>query len=64
MSKSKRFDVKATNPRYRGAKMSDVARALLRPKSPAARAELDRVQGRSGTSEKAAEEPLPVKPSL
>lgn len=28
------FDVQAVNPRYRGAWMSDVARALMRPKDP------------------------------
>ena len=27
-------DVRAVNPRYQGAKMSDVARALMRPKDP------------------------------
>ena len=27
-------DVWAVNPRYKGAKMSDVARALMRPKDP------------------------------
>ncbi len=30
--KRKPFDVKAVNPRYKGAMMSDVARALLHPK--------------------------------
>ena len=60
----KPFDVKATNPRYKGAKMSDVARVLLRPKSPAARAALDRLQGRSVTGEKVTAEPSAVKPSL
>ena len=27
-------DVRAVNPRYKGAKLSDVARALMRPKDP------------------------------
>ena len=27
-------DVRSVNPRYKGAKMSDVARALMRPKDP------------------------------
>ena len=27
-------DMRAVNPRYKGAKMSDVARALMRPKDP------------------------------
>ena len=35
----KPFDVKAVNPRYRGAMMSDVARALLLPVDPEKRAE-------------------------
>lgn len=40
MSKEpKPFDVEAVNPRYRGAKMSDVARALLLPVDPEKRAE-------------------------
>ena len=30
-------DVRAVNPRYKGAKMSDVARALMRPKDPKVR---------------------------
>jgi hypothetical protein len=37
-SKDKPFDVKATNPRYNGAMMSDVARALLLPTDPELRA--------------------------
>ncbi len=35
MTKRKPFDVKAVNPFYMGAMMSDVARALLRPKEVA-----------------------------
>lgn len=35
----KPFDVKATNPRYKGAMMSDVARAMLLPTDPEKRAE-------------------------
>lgn len=61
---SKPFDVQATNPRYRNAKMSDVARVLLRPRNPAARAALERLQGRSVTPEKVAEDDSAVKPSL
>ena len=34
----KPFDVKAVNPRYKGAMMSDVARALLLPLDPELRA--------------------------
>ena len=30
-------DVRAVNPRYKRAKMSDVARALMRPKDPKVR---------------------------
>ena len=61
---SKPFDVPATNPRYQSAKMSDVARVLLRPKNPAARAALERLQGRSVTPEKVAEDDSAVKSSL
>lgn len=35
--KDKPFDVQATNPRYRGAMMSDVVRALFRPLDPKVR---------------------------
>ena len=35
-------DVRAVNPRYQGAKMSDVARALMRPKEPKVREALER----------------------
>ena len=34
-------DVRAVNPRYKGAKMSDVARALMRPKNPKVREALE-----------------------
>ena len=51
-------------PRYRNAKMSDVARVLLRPRNPAAQAALERLQGRSVTPEKVAEHDPAVKPSL
>ena len=61
---SKPFDVKATNPHYKGAKMSDVARVLLRPKNPVAQAALERLQGRSVTPEKVAEDDPAVKASL
>ena len=33
--------VRSVNPRYQGAKMSDVARALLRPKDPKIRRALE-----------------------
>lgn len=39
-------DVESVNPRYGTAKMSDIARALLRPKNPTARAALDKLQAR------------------
>ena len=38
MTLRKPFDVKAANPHYRGAKMSDMARALLLPVDPERRA--------------------------
>ena len=38
-SKDEPFDVQATNPRYKGAMMSDVARALLLSRDPDIRAE-------------------------
>ena len=34
-------DVRAVNPRYKGAKLSDVARALMRPKNPKVREALE-----------------------
>ena len=34
-------DVRSVNPRYKGAKMSDVARALLRPQDPKVREALE-----------------------
>ena len=34
-------DVRAVNPRYKRAKMSDVARALIRPKDPKVREALE-----------------------
>lgn len=37
----------ATNPYYRGARMSDVARALMRPKDPKVREALARVRKES-----------------
>ena len=38
------MDVAAVNPRYQGTHMSDVARVLLRPVSPKARAVLAQLQ--------------------
>ena len=39
--KRKPFDVRTVNPRYGRAKMNDVARALMRPKDPRVREELE-----------------------
>ena len=64
MSGLKPPDVESVNPRYRGMKLSDVARVLLRPKNPAARAALDRLQGRSVTEKKVAEDPPSVESAL
>lgn len=47
----KPFDAEAVNPRYKGAKMSDVARALTRPRNPQARAALARLQGPEETDD-------------
>ena len=44
-------DAPAINPRYKGMKLSDAVRVLTRAKDPAARATLDRLQGRSVTPE-------------
>ena len=55
------FDVQAANPRYKGVRLSDAARALTRPKNPAARATLDRLQGRPVPPEKAGAKPSAVK---
>ena len=52
-------DVVASNPRYQGATMSDIARVLLRPASPKARSVLARLQ--AGSQEKATH---PVKSAL
>ena len=35
-------DAPAVNPRYKGAKLSDVARALMRPKDPKVREALEK----------------------
>lgn len=48
-------DVQSVNPRYCGAMMSEVVRILLRPKNPAARAAMERLQGQSVTTEKVVE---------
>lgn len=50
MSKRKLLDVQSVNPRYRGAKMSDVARPLMRPKDPKVLAALERLRRRKGRS--------------
>lgn len=46
----KPFDVQAINPRYRGAMMSDVVRALFRPVDPKVRERI--ASRRSVTPEK------------
>lgn len=48
--KWKPFDMQAVNPRSQREMMSDVARVLTRPKSKAALATLDRLQGRAAGS--------------
>ena len=65
--KDEPFDVKATNPRYKGAKMSDVARALLLPVDPERRATKLAEwaeERRSVTDGKVAEDPPAVKVAL
>ena len=56
----KPVDVQATNPRYRGWKMSDMARALMLPVGPerrAAKLAEWKAERRSVTPEKIAEDP-------
>ena len=56
-------DAKAVNPRYRGWKMSDMARALLLPTDPKRRAEKIaewKAERRSVTPEKIAGDPPAV----
>ena len=48
--RKKPFDVPAINPRYKGMKLSDAVRVLTRPKNPAVRAALDKLQGRAGVT--------------
>ena len=45
--REKPLDVASVNPRYEGMTLGGMARLLTRPKSPAARATLDRLQGRA-----------------
>lgn len=45
--RGKLTDVKAVNPRYEGMTLGRMAQLLTRPKTPAARASFDRIQGRS-----------------
>ena len=45
--KRKPFDVRAVNPRYQNAKMSDVARAVMRPKDPKVRGVIERLWRRA-----------------
>ncbi len=40
-------DVEAVNPRYKGMTLGRMAQLLTRPKTPAAREALDRLQGRT-----------------
>ena len=54
--KRKPFDVRAVNPRYGRAKISDVARALTHPKDPKVRAALEQLRGRSFTEGKLPDE--------
>lgn len=54
------FDVEATNPRYKGLKMSDMARILLRPKDPVVRAAVETLQTKTDDGE----EPQAVKHPL
>ena len=39
-------DVQSVNPRYKGAKMSDMARALMRPKDPKVQKALEQGVGK------------------
>ena len=50
-NREKMPDIRAVNPLYKGMTLGGMARLLTRPKSPAARAALDRIQGRSVTVE-------------
>ena len=60
--KRKPFDVRAVNPRYGTAKLSDVAKALMRPKDPDVRAKLE--GRRSVTRGKVSENDPSVKSSV
>lgn len=62
--KRKPFDVRAVNPRYRNAKMSDVARALMRPKDPKVRRVLERLWKESAKAKKRTAHERRVKPSV
>ena len=62
--REKPMDVPSVNPRYEGMTLGGMARLLTRPKSPAARAALDRLQGRSVTPEKVPDGKPGVKPAL
>ena len=42
--RDKPIDVQSVNPRYKGAMLSDVVKALMRPSNPKARETLDRLQ--------------------
>lgn len=43
-------DIRAVNPRYKGAKLSDVARALMRPKDPKIREAIERKRNKEDRS--------------
>lgn len=60
----KPLDVESVNPRYEGLTLGGMAQFLTRPKNPKARAALDRIQGRSVTPEKVADDPPAVKSAL
>ena len=62
--RDKPLDVASVNPRYEGMTLGGMARLLTRPKNPADRATLDRLQGRSVTRDKMPEDDPGVKSAL
>ncbi len=62
--REKPLDVESVNPRYEGLTLGGMARLLTRPRSPTARAALDRLQGRSVTPGNLADETPAVKSAL
>ena len=63
-NREKMPDIRSVNPRYKGMTLGGMARLLTRPKSPAARAALDKLQGRSVTPGKVADGEPGVKAAL